>query len=422
VSVSGRSVLGIRIVWNMDSTSPTRGLTALTFALILSQFFRTCLGVMAPELQHDLGLTPAGFGILSSCFFLAFGLAQIPVGIAFDRYGVGRPTRLLLTLGVASAMLFTVAPNGTTAMLAQIGLGLACAPVFMGLMHYAAGRLSGPQFTTFISRTNAQGMLGGLCATAPLGWAVDTVGWRPAIACAALAMLIVTVSVWRTVDDRAQCKLHGESLGKMLHASFALLAVPAMWTLIPMCLAMAAGTSFRNAWGGPYLADVFSLDAGTRGIALAGLSFGALVAAAVLPWFLRRYSIRSSIQGWTVMTLLAAMALVIFPDGALIPNLGLLAALATIGVLHPLVMTHGRLLLAPEIRGRGLGLLNSFVFLGSALASWVFGLIANTGEASDLSASAIYALIFATAAWLVLVGLSAYAFSPPMPSPEARQP
>lgn len=34
----------------------------------------------------------------------------------------------------------------------------------------------------------------------------------------------------------------------MLRASLGLLAMPVMWTLIPMCLAMAAGTSFRNAW------------------------------------------------------------------------------------------------------------------------------------------------------------------------------
>ncbi|MBK5002614.1 MFS transporter [Pseudomonas sp. S31] len=403
----------------MASTSATRGLPALTFALVLSQFFRTCLGVMAPELQHDLGLTPAGFGTLSSCFFLSFGLAQIPVGIAFDRYGVGRPARWLLAVGVVSAALFVVAPGGLTAMLAQIGLGLACAPVFMGLMHYAAQRLSGPCFTSFVSRANAMGMVGGLCATAPLGWAVDTFGWRPAIACSALIMLLVTVWVWRTVEDRADCPPQGESLGGMLRASLGLLAVPAMWTLIPMCLAMAAGTSFRNAWGGPYLASVFDLDAGSRGVALAALSLGALVAAATQPWILHRYSLRSSILGWTLMTLLTALVLVAWPDGAVLANVGLLAALATVGVLHPMVMAHGRLLLAPQIRGRGLGVLNSFVFLGSALTSWVFGLIADAGKAAGTPAPVTYAWIFATAALLLVLGLAAYAFSPAVPSMDA---
>ncbi|MFZ3121527.1 MAG: MFS transporter, partial [Variovorax sp.] len=111
----------------MPSPDTARGLRALIFAFTLSQFFRTCLAVIAPELQHDLALSPAGFGTLSSCFFLAFAVAQIPIGIAFDRYGVGRPTRLLSSVGVLAAVLFVVAPNGATAMVAQAGLGLACA-------------------------------------------------------------------------------------------------------------------------------------------------------------------------------------------------------------------------------------------------------------------------------------------------------
>ena len=45
----------------------------------------------------------------------------------------------------------------------------------------------------------------------------------------------------------------------------------------------AAGTTFRNAWGGPYFADVFGLPAGSRGLALAVLSgMGVLALSLVL--------------------------------------------------------------------------------------------------------------------------------------------
>ncbi len=71
--------------------SPARALSALTFAFGLSQFFRSCLAVIAPELQRDLALSAAGFGLLSSCFFLSFAFAQIPVGIAFDRWAWAGP-------------------------------------------------------------------------------------------------------------------------------------------------------------------------------------------------------------------------------------------------------------------------------------------------------------------------------------------
>lgn len=389
-----------------------RGLRALTAAFALSQFFRTCLAVMAPELQHDLSLSPAGFGALSSCFFLAFAFAQVPVGVAFDRYGVGAPTRVLLALGVVSALLFALAPSGATAMLAQLGLGLACAPVFMGLMHHASATLPPHRYVAFIGRANALGMVGALLATAPLGWAVHAVGWRVPIALAALCMLGACVGVWRQVRDHGHADARVEAPFAMLAASARLLAVPAMWTLIPLCVAMAAGTAFRNAWGGPYLADVFGLQAGARGMALTVLSLGGFCTALLLPWLMRRTSLKRTVLGWLALSLAAGTALAAWPALGLAPDLALLTLLGTVGMLHPLVMAHGRELVAPALRGRGLGLLNSFVFLGSALAAWAFGLIADAGQRAQRTPAASYGAIFGCAAALVLAGLLPYAFSP----------
>ncbi len=398
----------------MDTRSSVRGLAALTFALTLSQFFRSCLAVMAPEVQSDLQLSPAGFGTLSSCFFLSFGIAQIPVGMAFDKYGVGAPTRVLLGPGVVSAALFAFAPNGGTAMLAQAGLGLACAPVFMGLMHFAAQALPPHRFAASVSRANAAGMMGALCATAPLGWAVHAFGWRAPVLLAGLLMALACFFVATQVRDSGNAQARQEGTAAMLRASGRLLFVPALWTLIPICMALAVGTTFRNSWGGPYLADVFGMPAGARGLALALLSLAAIGAAAVQPWFVHRYSVRQTVLAWALMALAAGAVLALMPGAGLLLDIPLLALLGTIGVLHPLVMAHGRLLLAPEVVGRGLGLLNSFVFLGSAAAAWIFGLIADANLSAGGAPASAYTRIFAFAAAMVLVGIAAYMLSPAM--------
>ena len=44
----------------------------------LSLFYRSCLGVIAPELTRDLGLTPEDLGNANGAFFLAIK-AQVPV-------------------------------------------------------------------------------------------------------------------------------------------------------------------------------------------------------------------------------------------------------------------------------------------------------------------------------------------------------
>ena len=47
-------------------------LAVLTGAYLLSQFFRTALAVVAPEIAHDLALDSARLGVLSSAWFWAF--------------------------------------------------------------------------------------------------------------------------------------------------------------------------------------------------------------------------------------------------------------------------------------------------------------------------------------------------------------
>ena len=53
----------------------------------VSQFLRNSVGVIAPDLAQNLGLSAAGIGFLSSAFFLGFASAQVPLGVAIDHWG-----------------------------------------------------------------------------------------------------------------------------------------------------------------------------------------------------------------------------------------------------------------------------------------------------------------------------------------------
>lgn len=404
----------------MSSPAHARALWALTFAVALSQFYRACLAVIAPELQQDLGLSPAAFGTLSACFFFAFAVAQIPVGMAFDRWGVGAPTRWSLLLGVLSALVFALAPSGPSVMLAQVGLGLACAPVFMGLMHYASEHLPASRYASFVGRANAIALLGGLLATAPLGWAAQLVGWRWALLAAALLMALACLAVWRWVRDQGHAEVQQETALDMLAICARLLLRPAMWAFIPMCLILAAGSNFRSAWGGPYFSDVFGLGPGARGMALTVLTLGAFVTALALPMAVQRYTIKVVVLGWLLATGVAGLVLSVWPAFALWPNVALLTLLGTLGILQPIVMAHARELLPPAMRGRGLGVLNTFVFAGWASSAAAFGWVAELGQRDQLPAATSYGRIFLLASALIAVGALSYVFSARAPSDRER--
>ena len=59
-------------------------------AYFLSYHFRTANAVVGPVLSAELTLGAADLGLLTSAYFLCFGLAQLPLGMFLDRFGARR--------------------------------------------------------------------------------------------------------------------------------------------------------------------------------------------------------------------------------------------------------------------------------------------------------------------------------------------
>jgi MFS family permease len=65
----------------------------------ISYVLRTINAVLAATLAGDLSLDAWQVGMITSAYFFAFALAQLPVGLALDRYGPRRVQPLLLVVG-----------------------------------------------------------------------------------------------------------------------------------------------------------------------------------------------------------------------------------------------------------------------------------------------------------------------------------
>ena len=100
------------------------GLAALSVAYVLSQFFRTALAVVAPELAADLALDPTSLGVLSSAWFWAFAAAQLPIGVALDRWGPRRTVSILFLVAGLGCGVFAMAGSLGAAALGQILIGI----------------------------------------------------------------------------------------------------------------------------------------------------------------------------------------------------------------------------------------------------------------------------------------------------------
>ena len=104
----------------------------LILLFVILQFYHSSPAVIASDLMTDLSLTAANLGFLSSFFFYAFAVIQIPMGAAIDHFGARRLILILSVIGIAGAVIFSLAGTYHTAVLGWSLMGLGMAIALMG--------------------------------------------------------------------------------------------------------------------------------------------------------------------------------------------------------------------------------------------------------------------------------------------------
>ena len=392
------------------AASALPALVALTIAYVLSQFFRTMLGVIAPEIARDLGLGATALGTLSALFFLAFAAAQLPVGILLDRFGPRWSVSLVMLLAVAGAAVFAAAPGPGLAYLGQILIGLGCSPIYMGALFVVARTYPPLRFAAIASLILAIGQAGVLLGTTPLALAADALGWRGALLAVSGVVLASALAVLALVRDPPRARGVGDSLGAALAGVLGVLRLRALWPLLPLTLvSYGVIVTLRGLWGGPYLADAFALAPAARGHVLLAMSLaliaGTLGYAAIERRLDRR---REPVIAGTCVTVAALLVLAAWPGHSLALASAMLALVALAGIHFALVMAQGRRFLPEHLVGRGLTLLNGTAFLGAAAVQFGSGAVIDAAAAAGLSRLGGFALLFAFLAALLAATLVPY--------------
>ena len=103
----------------------------LPFSLgyFLSFLFRSLNAVVAPALRGELGLDDAAIGLVTSMYLAAFTLAQLPAGVALDRFGPRRVAPVMLLVTALGSVIFALGDGVFVLSVgrALIGLGLSVA-------------------------------------------------------------------------------------------------------------------------------------------------------------------------------------------------------------------------------------------------------------------------------------------------------
>jgi MFS family permease len=395
------------------TTMTVTAVAALIALYSTSQFLRNSVAVIAPNLAAEIDLSASELGLLSSVYFLMFGIAQIPLGIALDRFGPKPSLMASVAIAVAGCGVFAMAQSVNGLVLGRALLGLGTASFLMAPLALYARWFAPRQFSSITGFQMGIGTLGALLATAPLAAAVSAIGWRATFLTIGGITMTMALLVWFVVQDDAHAsRTHRrESWRESFVGLYEIIRTPSIVRLF--VLQMTNYPSYLlivGLWGGPYLTHVYGYDLKGRGELLFVPALAQVIGAIFwgpMDRVFGRYKPPVLIASGVTFAALALLAVIGNPPVPLL--LVLLGALGFSTGLSSLVMAQGKSLLPPHLLGRGITLLNIGTMGGGFVVQFVSGAVIDLFPAVDGAYPlAAYQTVFALQATALAITATAY--------------
>lgn len=373
-------------------------------AHILSYFFRSANAVIAEDLSLALGLGPAELGLMSSLFFGAFALTQLPFGAAVDRLPPRVATPVLMLVGVLGSLLFASAHTFGQLAIGRALLGVGTAGILMGGLKALSQLLPPERFARVSGMLVAFGSSGALIATAPLAYLAAAFGWRGAFYGGAAVLLLSAA----TIALVARTPLAVRDEGAEAAGFGRIFRSPELWRMAGMAFALMGATfAYQTLWAGPYLVDAAGLGTLTAGNLLLFVGMGLILGFFTSGWVVERYGAARVISLAALTNVAAQVALAFLATVAPPLALGLLLfVFAASGAYSTQLYGQATATFPARLTGRAVTSINLFMFLGGFALQWAIGevLAAGAGAAPAVG----YRNAWLATSTLVLVALAFY--------------
>jgi MFS family permease len=348
----------------------------LPFALghYLSSLLRNVNAVLAPHLVGALALTPGQLGLLTSAFFFAFALIQLPVGIALDRYGPRKVQVVLLMLAATGALLFATGRSFGQLVLARAIIGCGLGGCFMSAVKAISTWISPKRLPSVQGYLIAVGGLGAASSTMPVRMLLQHTDWRGLFMLLALLTACSGLLIWLITPRAAAPGGAPPTVRSVLDVYRA----PAFRTTISLVLVPhAIFFGIQGLWIGRWLSDVARFpDAAVAYLLYMGMAsviFGAIAVGMITEWAGRRGIEALDVAAVGVFFFILVQVAIVCNWR---PSLQLLSVLFTLvgtitGIEYAIVAQS----LPRTLTGRAATCLNLLIFIGAFVVQAGFGLI-----------------------------------------------
>lgn len=245
--------------FRMPSTVRLRVFFLFAAGYFVSYVFRGVNLGFAPLITHDLGLSAADLGLLTSLYFIGFALAQIPVGVLLDHFGPARVTAGMLVFAAAGIGVFG-ASSGLAGLMAGrlligVGVSVCLAAAFKAsAQHFPVWRLP-----LMNGLTMAVGGLGGVVVGSPLSSLLHVATWRQVCVGLAVFTLVVAAAIALFAPRKADAH-HQADIVTQFKGTWHIMKSAAFWKIASFPV-VTQGVFFamQSLWIRPYLTDVMDL-------------------------------------------------------------------------------------------------------------------------------------------------------------------
>ncbi|MEA3194012.1 MAG: hypothetical protein QOD26_2345 [Betaproteobacteria bacterium] len=343
----------------------------------ISYVFRAVNAVLGPDLAGEFGLNAAQLGLLTGVYFFSFGLVQVPLGLALDRFGPRRTNGALLIIAAAGAVAFANSHSFETLVLSRAVIGLGVSACLMASIQAFVLWFPAERTATMIALAYSMGGLGALTASVPFEFALRYYDWRQIFHGLAAATLVLAAVFALVVPEHPGSRR--ATPVRELVAGLGRVGRDAAFWRIALCVGanQCAVLSLFTLWITTWLRDVAGYD---RAAAAGALAWVAVALTAGYLFFGRLADARAR-QGRSTLPLLA---------GGVAASLGCLALL-TLGVTTGAVFLWAACIFCGtgstlshsiatrrfprEMAGRVNTALNTFTFMGVFAGQWASGAI-----------------------------------------------
>jgi MFS family permease len=223
----------------------------------VSYLLRTVNAVIAPELVRELDLGAADLGLLTSTYFLAFAIGQLPVGAALDRYGARRVVAALLAVATGGVLIFSGGHHFATLAFGRGLVGLGVSACLMGAFKAFGAAFPPGRQVALTGLVMSAGAVGALTASLPLEWALPLIGWRHALMVVAAASAVAAVLIATVARETTESSVKIATVEEDRRTLAMVFRAPAFWRFAPQAALFTGGfMAVQSLWAVPWLMTV----------------------------------------------------------------------------------------------------------------------------------------------------------------------